>query len=400
MKKSMPTLKVRLFGTERVAYEGVPIIVGKNNVTKVMKLFLILLYHGEEGISRGRLMENLYGRDELSDAANNLRVSVCRLKKLLTEAGLPEHEYIVSRNGRYYWDSEMETVVDAREFERILTAAEQEGDPAAKALLLRKACDLYKGEFLQKLSGDEWVLLESVRYKDMYSEALQELCDLLMAEKEYEEVLKIVEPACEMYPFDEWQAVRIDCYIAMNRYKEALKEYEATTKFLFEELGVEPSEKMLKQFHHLSDHISSRPEVITEIKKRLRENPEEKGAFFCNYPGFRDAYRVIRRGMERNGQSVFLVLCTLTDTKGRPMENSEKLDEMSEKLHSALQGSLRRCDSFTKYSCSQFLVMLVGTNEENCQIAIDRISNNFSKEHKAWANHLECNVSSLLDVTG
>ena len=42
--------------------------------------------------------------------------------------------------------------------------------------------------------------------------------------------------------------------------------------------------------------------------------------------------------------------------------------------------------------------MLVGTNEENCQIAMNRIINNFVKEHKSWGYHLEYSVSSLLDM--
>ena len=257
---------------------------------------------------------------------------------------------------------------------------------------------MYSGEFLQKLSGDEWVLIESVQCKYLYETALQQLCGLLMEQREYDEVLRIVEPACEMYPFDEWQAIKIDCYTAMNRYKDAMKEYEATAKLLFEELGVTPSERMMEQFYDMSEHISSRPQVLSEIKSNLQEEQEERGAFFCTFPGFRDACRVIRRGMERNGQSVFLVLCTLTDGKGRPMENSERLGEMSGKLHEAIRISLRRSDSFTKYSPSQFLLMLVGTNEENCQIAIDRILRNFAKEHKAWSDHLRCSVSSLMDI--
>ena len=41
--------------------------------------------------------------------------------------------------------------------------------------------------------------------------------------------------------------------------------------------------------------------------------------------------------------------------------------------------------------------MLMGTNEENCQIVIDRIIKSFSQEHKAWARYLDCSVSSLFD---
>ena len=155
---------------------------------------------------------------------------------------------------------------------------------------------------------------------------------------------------------------------------------------------------MMKQFRIMSEHISNRPQIISEIKADLREDPDQRGALFCTFPGFRDAYRMMRRGMERSGQSIFLVLCTVIDGKGRPMGASPKLDEMSQELFEAIKNSLRRCDAFTKYNASQYLIMLVGTNEENCQIAIDRIILRFTKEHKSWGDHLEFSVSSLLDL--
>ena len=398
MDKNLPLLHVRMFGKERITYGNEQIIFGRNSITKAMKLLLIILHYGKEGIARNRLLESLYDREELSNISNNFRVTLHRLKKMLTEAGLPEYEYIVSKDGYFYWDSPMETVVDTVVFKEKIKEADLTDDPKMKLALLKEACQLYNGEFLLKLSGDEWVLMESVQYKNMYTYALEQVCSLLMEQREYNEVLKIVEPACELYPFDEWQSVKIDCYISMNRYKEALKEYEATAKLLIEELGITPSEKMMEQFKIMSEHISSRPQIITEIQGGLQEEHEEKGAFFCTFPGFRDAYRVIRRGMERNGQSVFLMVCTLVDSKGRPLETSEKLDIMSETLHNAIKNSLRRSDSFTRYNPSQYLVMLMGTNKENCQIVIDRVSRNFSKDHKSWAQYLSCTVTSLYDM--
>lgn len=124
----------------------------------------------------------------------------------------------------------------------------------------------------------------------------------------------------------------------------------------------------------------------------------ESGAFFCTIPGFRDVYRSVRRGMERSGQSVFLLVCTLTDNHGHPLESSKKLDEMSEGLFYAIKSSLRRGDSFTKYNSSQYLAMLMGTNEENCQIVIDRIMRSYGSLHKSWEQHLQCSVASLYDI--
>lgn len=384
MEQNLPALKVQMLGKERITYGDVPILFGRNSITKALKLLIILLHGGKSGVARNKLLEDLYGREELMNAANNLRVTFHRLKKMLVDSGLPEYEYIVSKGGVYYWESPMETIVDVHVFKDLIEQASKETDSSMKIELLKQACELYGGEFLQKLSGDEWVLIDGVQYKKMYASALSELCELLLEAKEYNEALRVVEPACELYPYDEWQSIKIDCYIAMNRYKEAIKEYETTAKVLVEELGISPSPKMMEQFKLMSERISNRPQNILEIKGGLREETEENGAFFCTVPGFRDAYRMIRRGMERTGQSVFLLVCTLVDHKGRPMEGSDKLDLLSGELFDAIKNSLRRSDSFTKYNQSQYLVMLMGTNEENCQIVIDRITRRFTRDHKSW----------------
>ena len=63
-----------------------------------MKLLQVLLYHLNDGIAREELIECLYGREDMTDASNNLRVTVHRLKKLLIDAGLPEHDYVTIKN--------------------------------------------------------------------------------------------------------------------------------------------------------------------------------------------------------------------------------------------------------------------------------------------------------------
>ena len=386
-----------MLGVFSVKYGDKPLSLGRNTATKAMKLFQILLYHIHGGISREELIECLYGREDIADASNNLRVAVHRLKKLLIDAGLPEYDYITIKKGIYQWSAPMEISVDALEFENLVRNAENERDEQKKAEMLEYACRMYVGDFMSNMSGEDWIIIESIRYKNMYSDALRQVCDWKIANGEYEDALKLCGPACEMYPFDEWQSVKIDCYIAMNRYKEALIEYEETAKMLVEELGVSPTPKMMEQFKIMSKRISNRPQEIDEIKNGLQEENWERGAFFCTVPGFRDAYRVMSRGMERSGQSIFLLVCTLIDNKGRPMENSERLEQMSEQLFLSIKNSLRRSDSFTKYNSTQYLVMLTGTNEENCQIVINRIAKSFAKEHKAWASHLDCRVSSMFE---
>lgn len=398
MEERLPVLQVRMFGGERVLYGKDPIFHHKGTVSRVLRLLMILLYNSPAGIARSSLLEDLYGRKEVSDGANSLRVACHRLKKTLIDAGLPDYEYISVKNGIYRFECPMKVEIDAVIFRELLEKAQKEKNPAKRADLQKKACRMYSGEFLKDLSGEEWVLIEGIKYKELYTDALQQVCEYLKEQREYEEILRLSGPACEIYPFDEWQAVRIDCYIALKRYKDGLKEYEDTAKLFFEELGISPSERMLEQMKILSGHLSTAPQDISEIKSGLKEKNREEGAYYCSLPSFRDGYRLIRRIMERNGQSIYLMLCTITDGSGRPMENGEKLEQMSDILYQAIRCSLRRCDSFTRYSPAQFLVLLVGTNGENCRLISDRITRFFSKEHKSWSRNLDCYISSVADM--
>lgn len=398
MKQELPALKIHMFGHISMTYGDKPILFYKNNVTKAVKLAAILFFQGEEGIERSRLIEELYGREEISDAANSLRVTAHRLKKALIEAGLPSHEYIAIKDGIYRWSSPMETIVDAVQFRELLDAADQQTAEDERANLLREAIALYKGEFLQEMSGEYWVLLEDVQYKKRYTKALSELCRYLEQQGEYEELLSICEPACELYPFDEWQAVKIDAYIALGRYDEALKEYEDAAKLFFEELGVNPSDTMLSRLKKLEDNMNRRHQTLSEIKEQLKEEKRESGAFYCSFHSFRDEYRMVRRIMERSGQSIYLVLCTITDEKGRPLEHHDPVKDTEKQLHDAIKDSLRRCDSFTRYSPGQYLILLVGTNGENCEVVCRRISRRFSQIYKSGSDYLGWHISSVADV--
>ena len=166
----------------------------------------------------------------------------------------------------------------------------------------------------------------------------------------------------------------MEALVAMNRYKEAIQIYEDTAKFFFAELGISPSEKMMEQFKEMSERVSYKPQVLKDIRGGLKEKYEEKGAYYCSLPSFRDSYRLVTRIIERNGQSVYLMLVTLTDGKGRPLENKERLKVLSEELDRTIKCSLRKGDSYTRYSPNQFLILLVGTKQENCPQIYDRIT--------------------------
>lgn len=392
MDNQLPELKVNMLGRFSITYGEWPITFKRNSATKAVKLLQILLHsslvedRGSTGIPRAQLLDDLFGREELANVGNNLRVTVFRLRKMLIEAGLPEYEYIVKEKGVFYWRSPMKVDLDVARFMELVREGEEEVDETRKMNLWEKACRLYKGELLPMQSGEDWVIMNSVRYKDKYSKILRRLCAYRKEQHEYDTILELTDNAIEIYPFDEWQSLKIDALMGMNRYKEAYQLYDATSKMFFEELGITPSERMMNQFQEMSERMGRKYHAAGEIKEDLKEPEYEDGAFYCSLPSFRDNYRLVRRLIERNGQSAFLMVCSLTDGNGHPMENREKLDVMSMELHRAVKNSLRRGDSFSKYSPSQFLILLVGTNQENCDIIFRRIAARFTQNMDPGTN--------------
>lgn len=394
----MDKINIHILGNFSITYGENLISFGLDNTMKPMKLLQLLLYQGSRGIAREKLLEDMYGREEYANVATNLRVTVHRLRRMLEESGLPPHDYIQISKGIYRWDAPVETEVDAAVFLELLRRAEEADGDEAKAELLSEACQMYDGEFMADLQADEWLEQERARYKGKYSEALQWLCEYKMDCKAYEETLKLSAKACVIYPFDEWQAVRIECFIALNRYQEALQEYEKTAKMFIEERGISLSERMLELFELMSSRFNYQPQNIESIEQHLREEEELEGSYFCSLPSFRDYYRLVSRIIERSGQSAVLMQCSIMNGKGSPIEKEKKLELMAELLQETIQKNLRKGDCFTKHSPSQFLILLVGIDKANSCLVRERIEKEYAREHKTWKNHLDFSVTALEDV--
>ena len=282
--EQLPLLKVHMMGSFFLEYGDQPISFRKTMATKSMRLLQIFLYNKDNGISRGRLLESTYGREDVADAANSLRVGVHRLKRSLVEAGLPQFEYIYTQKGVYHWTSPMPVEVDAIDIKNKILEAGKETDEKARMDQMIEALELYTGEFLADFGEEEWVQAERAQLKKVYSDALKEVSEYLLKNEEFDELQKLTSVASELYPFDEWQAVQMQALIGLERYKEAMKLYEQTSKHYFEELGVTPSEKLVEQYRYLGSRMGSRHRVIEEVQADLQESPGEKGRSILLFP--------------------------------------------------------------------------------------------------------------------
>lgn len=391
-------LKVRMLGGFTLEYKGKELVLDRNIYSKTTQLLQLILLHTKgSGISKATLIEELYGRSEVENKNGSLNNTLFRLRKQLKSMGLPESNYINISAGMCQWDPEIKVYVDVCEFKEIIEAGRKEKRKQERNNIWLKAWKLYRGEFLPNMIGEDWAAVENVRCRDMYFMCVEELCHWLKTEEKFEELHQVAHGAADIYPFDDWQIWEIDSLIGMSRYKEGMEVYKRTAKLLFDEMGISPSEKMLERFRLMGERTSQAEGAIEDIKYRLKEKEAVKGAYFCAFPSFVDVYHVFSRMMERTGISVFLMLCTL-DFEDR-LPTSEEERSMSGTLRETIQNSARKGDFYTRYNVRQYLIMLIGINQENCQLVTKRIDEGFRKRVGSQKNvQVDYYVASVGEV--
>lgn len=345
--------------------------------SKLLELLQILLRHGKRGISRTQLLQMLYDDDSVNDKSHSLDSLVYRLKQTMIQSGMVQNEFLLIKKGIYKWSESFHVEVDVHEFEDMVGKAEIANDDERYSYLVN-AFYLYEEEFLSERPERPWMLEERRHLKKLYQSCIYSLGAIFENEKKYQELYELYAKAADLYPYDEWQAWQILALQYMDQFKEAYELYEATVRMYSEDLGLPLSQNMLDIIQKMSHNILNSVDSLSDIKARLDEDVENSGAFYCSYPSFIDIYRVVSRMVERSGQSVFFMVCGISylNPTGR---KSVKAGDM---LKEAIGTALRKGDSYTRYSNHQYLILLSGTKNENCEMIFERIRREFKKRNR------------------
>ncbi len=395
-------LKVNMFGGLAITYQGKNISIGKNKTAKYIQLLEIVWLAEDAGIQKDQLMAILYDREEQSNLSNSFNNLIYQMHKQMSRAGLPEHDYIVNKDGVFFTDDEVEIDSDVLRFVRNINLARETQDEAERISYYKAAFDEYRAEILPELATSEWLIIKSVRLQKMYAESVVALGDYYEKRKDYDAMYHVYKKAAELYPDDEWQIGEINALIGMESFKDAYAVYDETVRYYTDELGVTPSNDLLECYDKMSRQITNTPGKILQIRDGILEHRgavagNDDGAYDCSFPSFIDAYHILSRNMERSGQSVYMMLLNIVDYEGKRITNAAKLETRAKLLQEAIGLTLRQGDTYCKYSASQFLLLLVGTNKESCKTVYRRLLNKF-KLLAGPRTELEYSVVSLADL--
>lgn len=385
------TLQISMLGGFSLSFdEGHSIDYRDNRSNKLWMVLAYLLTYREKQVTQDELIEILWGDEEIDNPANTLKTLRHRLCTMLDGlGGISGKEMIHYNHGVYAWNNEIDCIVDTDQFSTYCSLGDRETDLEQQLSYYLNAIEYYGGDFLPKLASELWVMSAHAYYHAEFLRVVKKCLTLLKDANRSYEMITVCQKAVAIEPYDETlHRELIQALVNTGAKQSALAHYEKVKEMFYHEFGIDLSDDLVELYKQIIAENNDYAADLSLITGQLQE-AAALGAFYCEYALFKEIYRLITRMLERNGQSVYLCLISVTDKNGKRIANSKKQGEAVGKLRTTIQFSLRRGDVFTRYSVSQYLVLLSSINCENTNMVLNRILENFKRDNPNLAVQLQ-----------
>ncbi len=378
---------VSLLGRFQILYQGNILSDDDIRSEKLVNLFSYIVLHRERSLSVQELTEALWKEDETDNPAGALKNLMYRLRTIFKKH-FGDADFIMTSRGAYYWNPEMEVVVDVELFEQNCNMGKKEQSENCRKSIshYEEAVELYQGDFLAKYIDNNWILPVSTYYHSLFLSSAKKLAELYEEEEDYQNMERVCAKALQFDKVDEQiHCLRIGAMIHQNKQKLAEEYYENAVKVLYEALGVRNTAGLKKVYKELLKmKKSSAAAAIEEIQQDMLEPEKPEGAYICGYAVFREAYRMEARRIHRLGIAEYVLLLTMTVNEETVKAGNEKMEKFllnnaMDRMEEVLRDSLRIGDVASRYSDTQFVVLLPTCSQESSMMVISRILSRFSK---------------------
>ena len=391
----MEYVQIQMLGAFSLRAGDISISDTGNRSKKVWSLLAYLICNRNHSTPQAKLINLLWGDDLNSDNPENaLRITLHRLRaqldQLWTGAG---RELIVRKDGSYAWNGAINTELDCDRFEALSQNAAQDENQRLQDLL--DALNLYRGEFLPRQASEMWVVPISTHFHNLYLQATLEAAGLLSAQARHEEAVQICRSAVAAEPYHEpLHQILMQELAATGDQKGAAAVYDALSKRLFDDFGIRPNEKTREVYRAAAHSPEDRTLPMEEVLQHLQEPDGNSGAMQCDYDYFKVLCFAESRAMERSGNATHIALLSITSSSDKPL-SKRSLDRIMEQLGERLRSNLRRGDTISRCSVSQYIIMLPKANYENSCMVCRRVITAFHRTHPHVAAKINFMVQPL-----
>lgn len=362
------------------------------------RVVVYILLHRDRKLTHQELIDVFWQDEGARNPEGALKNTIYRLRTELKRFG--KTEMILTLPGAYHWNPEVPVEVDCEVFEELAKAARNERSPEKRKLLCERAIQLYRRETSPQLATENWMLSKLTYYKILYMETAKLLAKSYEEAEDWNSLEILTRATLEIDSLDEdFYYWLIRSQIGEKNYERAIEYYENGKKIFYEHLGI----RNIDRFDELYDEIMRIPENqrtdITSLMRTICEQEPPKGVFECAYPVFRELYRVEARRIRRTGIAEYMLLITLKTTGSGPYPEA-LIAEGMQILQNLLREALRIGDVASRYSRTQYVLLLPTCSYESTLIVAERLEEKFKERAGTRRLRLQFEAGELLTANG
>ncbi len=375
----MEEFKARFFSKLELSDGEVTLTQEEMHSDRLVRLFFYLIANRDKVCSIADISDAIWGMESdvnISGAVKNL---AWRLRKFLKKKW-PDVDFIFTYKGSYKINPDIHIVTDYDELTDLTEEGRRASDLRDKVRLLEQAFQTYKGRFMADYDTDHWVMNLAAYYQNYFISLAKELAGLYEMLGEYEEVERVINRATLEEPLDEelW-AILIRSLAAAGKFRKAEQTFHSTSEKLYDALGIGPSEELVAAYENSLDQVHDYEAGIETIMDQLRESDTPAGAFYCEFGVFKKIYELSARRLRRFGYPIHIALVDLhlkDESKGG-RDNGAVIEKGMDMLRESILSSLRSGDVVTRYSRTQYVIMLPACKYETGEKVMKRIFDDF-----------------------
>lgn len=377
----MKQLKIMLLGKFEIEVDGVDVTKTLSGSKKGKMMIQHLILHRDEAVSSSELYEVLWPNEMSSNPESALKTLISRMRAAMARIDPDFGKCIVTSRGAYRWNTDLPAEIDVFLFENLcrdLTRATEMNRATEEKF--EKTLRMYTGDLNPGNDSESWLVSRSAYYHTLYLRIAYLAIRLLKEKGDFEGVVRICRRALDIDAFDETMHLELmEALVKMDRSNEALVQYRHATNLHYNYLGMRPPEKIQNFYKQIIQADQSLGMDIDSIRRSLQETDPANGAFICEYAIFKDIYQLLMRNFSRLGNGMFVSIVMLSAPSGQDIEPLV-LDSAMRTLLNAMVSSLRKGDTITRFSPSQYALLLPSVSHETGRMVMERIRSAFYRQ--------------------
>ena len=234
---------------------------------------------------------------------------------------------------------------------------------------------------MERHASESWIIPVTTHFHNLFVMLTLEAAELLSQQGQHQEAAEVCQRDINAEPYHEpLYQMLIRELAADGDQKGASTVYENLRKRLFDDFGISPSDETRAAYREAVHTPEERTLPIDEVLEHLHEPEVIPGAMECDYDYFKILCHAESRSMERSGKATHIALLSATGLNGEPLPK-RSLERIMTQFGQQIRQNLRRGDTISRCSATQYILMLPKANYEDSCMVCRRVINAY---HRAF----------------